>query len=155
MYDTPVMADKNQRQSAILDLVQNGPIRTQAQMIAGLKKKGVGVDQSTLSRDLIELSVRKTGGVYRVEEIESADEIQVDLSAAVVSFTTCGPHLLVVRTGVGQAQAVAARIDGANDSAITGCIGGDDTVFVATKNRRSQVVALRRLTAWFGDKHEH
>jgi len=155
MYDTHAMADKDRRQSAILDLVQDRPIRTQAQIIKGLTKKGVRVDQSTLSRDLIELSVRKSGGVYRVEDTNGTDNGQVDLSAAVVFFTSCGPHLIVVRTGVGQAQAVAVRIDGSNEPAITGCIAGDDTVFVATKNRRCQVVALRRLTSWFGDKHEH
>ena len=33
-------------------------------------------------------------------------------------------------------------------------LAGDDTVFVATKNRRSQTVALRRLEQWFEDKHE-
>ena len=45
--------------------------------------------------------------------------------------------------------------DAAGDPAIAGTLAGDDTIFVATKNRRSQTVALRRLEQWFGDKHEH
>ena len=37
-------------------------------------------------------------------------------------------------------------------------IGGQKngvTIFLATKSRRSQTVALRRLKLWFGDKHGH
>lgn len=155
MYDIGVMADKNERQSAILELVESGPVRTQAQLIKGLKASGIAVDQSTLSRDLIELSVRKTNGSYQVDRSDSNENGGIDLSGAVESFTTCGPHMIVIRTGVGQAQAVAVRIDESGESAITGSIAGDDTVFVATKTRRCQVVALRRLATWFGDKHEH
>jgi len=155
MYDRQVMVAKHERQAAILKLVRNGGVRTQAAIIKGLSKNGIRVDQSTLSRDLIELGVRKTGGAYRANSHKPANRVGLDLARAVISFTTCGPHLIVVRTGVGQAQAVAVHIDQSGDAAITGSIAGDDTVFVATKTRRSQVVALRRLTSWFGDKHEH
>jgi arginine repressor len=69
-------------------------------------------------------------------------------------FTGCGPHLVVVTTDIGQAQAVAVSIDRAGEPAVVATLAGDDTVFVATRSRRTQAVVLRRLEQWFGDKHE-
>ena len=116
----------------------------------------MAVDQSTLSRDLIELGIRKSGGRYVLPAPESAStEGEPVFGAAVRSYTTCGPHMIVIRTSMGTAQPLAVRIDHAADSSITASLAGDDTVFLATKSRRSQVVALRRLESWFGDKHEH
>lgn len=160
MYDTHVMAGtkdngtKDARQAAILQLAQSETVHTQADMLKGLRAKRFRVDQSTLSRDLRELNVRKVAGKYVVTESKPAPPDTLDLSAAVSEFTTCGPHLIVVRTGIGQAQPVSIRIDGEQEPAITATLAGDDTIFVATKNRRSQTVALRRLKQWFGDKHE-
>jgi transcriptional regulator of arginine metabolism len=119
-----------------------------------LAERGFVVDQSTLSRDLAELGIRKRGGRYAFNGAGEAEAAEIDYAAAVRRFTTCGPHLIVVITGVGQAQLVAVAIEEKGDSAITATLAGDDTIFVATKDRRAQTVALRRLKTWFGDKHE-
>ena len=79
---------------------------------------------------------------------------ELDFGAAVERFTTCGPHLAVVFTGVGLAASVAVAIDSQNESAVTATLAGDDTVFIATKSRRAQAVVIRRLKTWFGDKYE-
>lgn len=111
------------------------------------------VDQSTLSRDLIELEIRKAHGRY-VTPARTEPAAEPEFGAAVVGYTTCGPHLTVIRTTMGAAQPLAVKIDQAAEPSITATLAGDDTIFLATKNRRSQVVALRRLEQWFGDKHE-
>ena len=69
-------------------------------------------------------------------------------------FAACGPHLIVLRTDTGQAQSVAVAIDERADGSIAGTVAGDDTLLVATKNKKTQTVALRRLEQWFGAKHE-
>jgi len=151
------MPDKDHRQRLLAAAVGGGRIRTQAELLKKLRGKGVRVDQSTLSRDLEELGIRKSGGVYvqtSGEAAESEAPAPADHAAVVRGFTTCGPHLIVVHTVVGQAQAVAVAMDAAADPSITGTLAGDDTIFIATKTRRSQVVALRRLQQWFGDKHD-
>lgn len=145
---------KDQRQATILELARDKPIRTQAEFLDVLRARRVTVDQSTLSRDLAELNIRKTNGHYVVIEEPKGPPQKLDYSAVVFSFTTCGPHLIVIRTGVGQGSPVAVAIEEASEFAITATLAGDDTIFVATKNRRAQVVALRRLKQWFGDKHE-
>jgi len=132
-------------------------MRTQAALLKKLRAHGVRVDQSTLSRDLEELGIRKSGGVYAPAApavAEPGTPTPADYAAVVRRFTTCGPHLIVVGTVIGQAQAVAVSIDTANDSSVAGTLAGDDTIFIATRTRRGQVVALRRLQQWFGDKHE-
>lgn len=148
------MAAKDERQAAILSLVEDGPVDTQALIIKELTRQSIKVDQSTLSRDLTELGIRKRGGRYRVTEKISPSAGGVDYSAAVRRFVVCGPNLIVVSTDVGQAQPVALAIEQAEDPSVVATLAGDDTIFVATKNQRTQSVALRRLAMWFGEKHE-
>lgn len=154
MYDKRRMADKAARQAALTRIVKKGRTHTQAELIAALGQAGFEVDQSTLSRDLQELGIRKAGGRYAPVEAPEGPDPHVDYAAAVTRFTTCGPHLIVIWTGVAQAPAVAAAIEEAKDPSILATLAGDDTIFVATQSRRAQTVALRRLVQWFGEKAE-
>jgi len=150
------VGSKEERLALIQRLVREAGAHTQGQLLRVLRGAGQRIDQSTLSRDLTELGIRKASGRYVLaegEERPGAPKLS-DLAGVVKRFTTCGPHLTAVNTVVGQAQAVAVAIDATADPAIAATLAGDDTVFVATKNRRSQTVALRRLKQWFGDKHE-
>lgn len=146
------MADKATRLEALARLLKRGRATTQGELIDELAAAGFEVNQPTLSRDLAELGVRKVGGRYVVAPAEGGTEPHVDLAAAVTRFTTCGPHMIVLWTGVGQAQAVAVAIEQAEDPSILATLAGDDTIFIATKSRRAQTVALRRLGVWFGEK---
>ena len=141
------------RQDAIRRCLKAGVVATQRELLDKLRNKGVRVDQSTLSRDLAELGARKSGGRYVLAEAREPGPTPVDYGAAVLSFQPCGPHLIVVRTAVGQAQPVALVIDAAGDPSVVATLAGDDTIFVATKSRKTQAVARRRLETWFGDKH--
>ena len=154
MYNGRVMT-KRARQTTIRKIVRSRAVETQAQLLKALRKSGMSIDQATLSRDLAELGIRKASGRYRLSRSEKQEVGHLDLSGVVQGFLCCGPHLIVINTAVGQAQSVAVAIDAAQDSAIVATLGGDDTVFIATKNRRTQTVALRRLASWFGEKHEH
>lgn len=146
------MPAKEDRLTLIQSLVESRDLSTQTELIRALRKKRLSVDQSTLSRDLTELGIRKSGGRYVPPERSPRRRPKVDYSVFVHRFLPCGPHLIVLSTTTGQAQTVAVAIDQADEPAIAASLAGDDTVFVATRNRRSQVVALRRLQQWFGDK---
>src|SRR2546429_95598 len=65
-------AMKRQRHNAILDLVRSGEIASQEELMLGLKSRHIEVSQSTLSRDIQELRLAKTGGMYTVVESEPA-----------------------------------------------------------------------------------
>ena len=142
------------RQKRIRELVRTRSIGGQAQLLQVLRKERLPVNQSTLSRDLAELGIRKIDGRYEMAASDAGSSRHFDLSPAVRNWTTCGPHLVVIRTRTGQAQAVGVAIDAAEDPAIAATLAGDDTLFLATAGRRQQAVALRRLTTWFGEKYE-
>jgi len=147
------MAAKDDRHRRILELIAGGTIRSQADLRAALAGDGVDVEQSTLSRDLRELGIRKVDGRYR-REVPTPAAVGGDPSPGVRTILPCGPNLVVIKTDPGQAQPVGVVIDSAGDPAIAGTLAGDDTVFVATPDQRRQTVALRRLVEWFGDKVE-
>lgn len=156
------MPNKAQRWEQIREVIQNSEIESQQALLSRLRKRGHSVNQSTLSRDLRELGVRKSAGRYRVPplpgEASPANDVEgepsLDISPAVEGWTACGPHLLVLHTKTGQAQAIGVELDGKNEPALAGTLAGDDTLFLATKNRQQQAVLLRRLTQWFGDRDE-
>lgn len=155
MQDGPKrMITKHNRQVEIKRLARAGRVSTQRELMDALRKKRMPVDQSTLSRDLAEIGVHKIGGRYVLSEKHEADDQRPDYSSVVHGMITCGPHMIVVSTDTGLAQPVAVAIDRNTDSSIVGTLAGDDTIFVATRNRRTQVVAMRRLEQWFGVKHE-
>jgi transcriptional regulator of arginine metabolism len=144
------------RQNVIRDLLAAQAIGTQQELRAALRKMGQNVDQSTLSRDLAELGVRKHNGRYELAPATNGPSPPaLDLSGAVLGFVPCGPHLIVIRTALGQAQPVGVAIDQKQDPALVATLAGDDTLFVATRSRKTQAVALRRLAAWCGDTREH
>ena len=145
---------REQRQQEVRSVLQASIVTTQKQLLDALGARGMPVDQSTLSRDLAELGVRKVRGRYVLSAQPEAPPGLIDYKNVVLGFVACGPHLIVVRTAVGQAQPVALTIDARADESIAGTLAGDDTIFVATKSRKSQIVALRRLSTWFGDKRE-
>jgi transcriptional regulator of arginine metabolism len=142
---------KHERHAFLRALVQDQSVRSQKALLEALEAAGLGVDQSTLSRDLRELGIRKVSGSYRPAAV--AGPGTTSLVPQVVRYTACGPNLIVIRTVVGQAQAVGVFLDSAGEPAIAGTLAGDDTVFVATKGWRQQTVALRRLADWFGEEH--
>jgi transcriptional regulator of arginine metabolism len=146
---------REERQQAIRRAIDSASIGTQQELRDALAAAGFPVDQSTLSRDLRELGVHKARGRYVWPQAAPAGPpAEPDYGAAVLGFLPCGPHLIVVRTAVGQAQPVALSIDVHGDAAIVATLAGDDTIFIATKTQKTQAVALRRLTTWFGDKRE-
>jgi len=63
---------KKMRQKAILDLVRNREISSQEELLEKLLAQKIDVSQSTLSRDIQELRLAKSGGVYTVMEGEAA-----------------------------------------------------------------------------------
>ena len=142
---------KRDRLTLIREITESGDIRNQKDLLDALARRKVRVDQSTLSRDLSLLNVRKRGGRYAVQKNPISSD-RIDLSPAVEGWVPCGPHLIVVHTTTGQAQAVAFAIDQKNDPAVAGTLAGDDTLFVATRNRQQQAVAVRRMAQWFGEE---
>jgi transcriptional regulator of arginine metabolism len=133
---------KARRQALILDLLSREPVRNQEQLREGLKAIGVLATQATLSRDIKELGLvkRSSDGAYQRPVAQSAAASPVSaLSRAVKEFVTDVDrvqHMIVLRTGPGQAHAAAIAIDRAQLTEVVGTIAGDDTILVIARDVR-------------------
>jgi len=147
------------RREAILTLVRETEIRSQDDLLRGLKSLGFRVTQPTLSRDVRELGLAKTPAGYVVpDDIPSLTASRTALRAPetreerlhqalrdyVASVEAAGP-IVVIRTPPAVAQPVARAIDAAGLDEVAGTIAGDDTVFVAARG----AAAAQRLTLRF------
>jgi transcriptional regulator of arginine metabolism len=128
-------ATKAERHSAILDLVNRGSVHTQQDIAAALARKGVHATQATISRDIQELGLVRSGGGYR-----SSAALVREL---VLSIEVVEP-MAVVKTPPGTANLVARRIDEAGLSGVAGTVAGDDTIMVVLR-RRGAGRALKEL----------
>lgn len=136
------------RQAAILRLLRDRAISTQAGLVEALREEGHDVVQTTVSRDIHELGlvkVRAPSGrlVYAAPGADDADRrhaIGVAMRRYAVGVERAGP-LVVVTTPPGYASALAQAIDEGGHPAVAGTIAGDNTIFLAARDGTS-VAAL-------------
>jgi transcriptional regulator of arginine metabolism len=147
---------KQLRQQAIADLVARRPVRTQSELAAALRERGFRATQATISRDVADLGLIKQtrdgllcyalpvrlGGA----EPSGEERLRGLLHDLPIEVHEAG-LLLVVRTIPGSAHALAAALDRARWPEVVGSIAGDDTVFVATRDRPALTRARKRLVA--------
>jgi len=130
-----------ERQHAILELVRERALSTQAEVAAALKDTGFEVVQTTVSRDIADLGlvkVRAPSGrlVYAPSGTTDGDRLR-GLGAAMRRYAItveAAGTLVVVTTPSGYANALAQAIDEAGHPAIAGTIAGDNMIFVAARN---------------------
>jgi transcriptional regulator of arginine metabolism len=129
------------RQRAIVELVQEGPIASQEDFQRILKKQGFPVGQATLSRDIRELGLVKTGEGYTIAQGDnSSDPALPPVSRLVREFVLnvrAAENLIVTKTSVGSAQPVAAALDGEGWPEAIGSIAGDDTILIICENKKA------------------
>jgi transcriptional regulator of arginine metabolism len=142
---------RQNRQRAILSVLRRGNVRLQDDLAERLGRLGFEVTQSSVSRDLRELGVTKVGGRYVAPAKPEGETGAIEgVSTFLRGAKAAGPHLTVLRTAVGAAQAVGAALDQARWPEVVGSVAGDDTIFVATASAREQTRLLRRLGALLG-----
>ena len=148
---------KARRQGLIVDLIDREPLHSQEQLRRRLHKAGFEATQATISRDIKELGlVKRSGdGAYQ-RPGEAATSPATTLGALERSAAQFlrgverTAQLVVVRTGVGQAQPLAAAIDRARLPEAIGTIAGDDTILVIARNNRRAAALLKRLEGYAG-----
>ncbi len=132
---------KPTRHRAILELLERGPIASQEELQRALGKRGFKVGQATLSRDIRELGLIKTGQGYTVAGREtSAEPALPPVSRLVREFVLDvrpAQNLLVIKTAVGSAQPVAAALDGEAWPEVVGTIAGDDSILIVSPDKKA------------------
>ena len=143
---------KAHRQSVILEIVEGDPVTSQEQLREALRGRGIEATQATLSRDIRDLRLikRAVDGAYRrpTAALDSPDAPVEVFRTAVVDYLRrheAVAQLLVLRTDIGQAQALAVAIDRARLSQIVGTIAGDDTILVICRSTEDASSLAARL----------
>ena len=136
--------NKRDRQQTILSLINAKPIGTQEDLRTLLERAGVPATQSSVSRDLEELGVVKHHGHYTLPRANGAP------ARGLVSLDQAGDSLVIARTVPGLASAVAVEIDGAGIPDIVGTLAGEDTIFIAVRDAKSQRTAIKGIWKLFG-----
>ena len=135
---------KEQRQTAILKVITANQIGRQEELAEILEKKGFSVNQSSVSRDLLELGIIKVGGFYALPQKPKSAVV-----FGLVSLEIAGENLVVAKTESGLASACAVRIDSAGIEEIVGTIAGDDTIFIAVRGNKEQKAVLKKVWELF------
>jgi transcriptional regulator of arginine metabolism len=140
---------RESRQREILAILDAQRVTSQTQLVERLRERGVVATQSSVSRDLRDLGVGWIGGRYaRPTGREESDPGVAEVAQFLRGVKPAGPHLAVVFTMAGAAQAVGLAIDRAGWPELVGTMAGDDTVFVATASAGDQKRFIRRLDSF-------
>lgn len=126
------------RLQTIRQILTESHVGSQEELLRLVTERGFSCTQSSISRDLADLGVHKSKGVYAFTASKIPKEI--------LSVQPAGPHLVVIRTEIGAASRVAYELDNLGLSEVVGTIAGDDTIFVAVASSDAQC----RLTQTLG-----
>ena len=143
---------KKNRQEKLLELITKYEIDTQDELIERLRDHGYEVTQATVSRDIRELKIAKmtTGkGTYRYvlpkqPELGTGMKFSTALIDSIISVDhAC--NIVVLKTYAGLAQAVAVGIDGMNMLQVLGCVAGDDTIMIVSRDEECATIIADRI----------
>ena len=133
---------KAQRQEKILEIISEGGIQTQEEILLLLREAGFNCTQATISRDMKELRIVKKLGSdgcyhYATSMNEMSDNFSGRLNTifreSSISFEAA-QNIVVVKTLPGLANGVCAAIDSMNITGVVGSIAGDDTALLIMRD---------------------
>jgi len=137
--------NKSYRQGQILKLIRTRPIHTQEELAAELKKEvGIQATQVTLSRDMRELGLVKTGEGYRQVAAPSGPDLASILGGFLFDARVA-QNLVVLKTSPGHANTIGISIDQEEWPEILGTLAGDDTVLIVAPDAATAKQVRDRL----------
>jgi len=146
---------KSRRQGVILEVVDREALHSQEELRRRLHSRGFDATQATISRDIAELGlVKRAGdGAYQRPGMDatSPEMARTALERAATTFlrrVERVQQLIVLRTGRGQAQALAEALDRAQLGEAVGTIAGDDTVLIIARDSRRAAALVKRLDGY-------
>ena len=149
---------KSRRQQIILDVIAREPVRSQEQLRRSIRAAGFDVTQATLSRDIRELGLVKGGpdGAYRApgEVAPNGRGAETALQRAVGEYLVRidrVQQLVLLRTGLGRAQALCVALDEARLPEVVGTVAGEDTVLAIARDARRAQALVKRLEGFTGE----
>ncbi len=124
--------NKSFRQGQILKIIRGKEIYTQDELARELSLSNIQTTQVTLSRDMRELGLVKTGDGYQQFSGERAGPDLADVANEYLLDIRLAQNLLVLKTSPGNANTLAVALDREELEQVVGTIAGDDTILVVT-----------------------
>jgi len=146
------MANKAERQSAILQLIGAQNVRSQDDLRRLLRRRGISVTQATLSRDLREMGVARVPGDdgprYALPEAVASDAVPSLESLLPQLFARIDgvSELIVLHTVASGAQPVSEALDAASWREVLGTVAGENTILVICRSVQARQTVTDRIT---------
>ncbi len=139
---------KRARQAAIVAVLRNHPVETQAQLAEELRRLRIEADQATISRDLRQLGVARVEGSSGRRYLPPREDRQGRLAQVLrtqLVHVEQVAAMVVLHTASGAAPVVASAVDGLSLPQVAGTVAGDDTVFVQARSATAARQVVERL----------
>lgn len=143
---------KTKRHAKIIELISAGAVETQEELAELLNKAGFKVTQATVSRDIKELKLSKVTGedgrqryVFMDLSRSTYSEKYIRILKEGLVSLNLAQNLLVIKTMVGMANAVAAAIDALQFEEIVGTLAGDDTIMCAARSADDALLVSNKI----------
>ncbi|UMV47311.1 arginine repressor [Paenibacillus macerans] len=147
---------KEKRQRLIKQLVSEYEIETQEKLVELLAEQDVMVTQATISRDIRELNLIKIASPkgFMIYHVSSEMPLQTDLKLKrklqeVVVRIDYVDQLTIIKTLPGNAHVIGVLLDDLNWKEMAGCICGNDTCLVISRNRSERKILEERFNLIF------
>ena len=136
---------KNDRQTILLEIIEQEAVETQEQLLRRLAERGVKCTQATVSRDIKQLHLVKepTGqGRYRYavsvqkSKLNFAEKLRTIFRESITSIDSA-QNIVVIKTMPGLASAACAALDDMGVAYMVGSLAGDDTAFLVMRDTES------------------
>ena len=148
---------KNARQQKMLELIEKYDIDTQDTLISKLAEEGYNVTQTTVSRDIRQLSLVKgvtSRGTYKyiAPGVVKGNNVPILNSAITDSVVKieAACNIVVVKSFPGMANAIAVCVDSLHHDDIVGSVAGDDTILLVVRNNQYADELAKELKETFG-----
>lgn len=132
---------KARRQAKIIEIIEKFDIETQDELAEKLLDSGFNTTQATISRDIREMKLTKLafpGGKQKYIALQSQDYYTSEKYKRVIcdGILTMeeAENIIVIKTVIGMAMAVAAALDSLDINGLVGCIAGDDTIMCVVRS---------------------
>ena len=152
------MEMKEQRQSAIREILSTQRVSTQQELMDALQEKAIFATQATVSRHIPELGIVKQqeqSVKYRYCLPQREDVSRLSLPLIItesVRLVDCAANIVVVKCRSGMADAACAALDDMALDWVVGTIAGDDTIFILLRTQKQAAGFAAQLRQLLSDK---
>lgn len=144
--------DRTKRRQRLIELLSDGLVATQDEIVERLKSDGFAATQATVSRDLDDIGAVRRHEAGRIAYALAGNNgppvgFGQRMLGELLRTVTSSGNLVVIKTYPGMAPTVGAVVDQAPISGVLGTVAGDDTVLVVADEKTGGKKLAKQISA--------